>query len=79
MNNLHQNYEKSKLLRQEATDTNKVIIPEIWDAIVERELAVDLIVYSGSLNKSEALKFTDFFKKAINVRKLQEQYGIEQS
>lgn len=77
MENSPQDFEHSDFIRREATNSNGELVQEIWDAIIEREHAIEEIINSGIMDNHEVIKSTRFLEKSQNVRKLQELYGIE--
>lgn len=78
MEDQQSNYLQSEFLRREATNAEGEIIPDLWQAIVAREVAVDEIVRNSDADNREILDATGYLQKAKRVRELQEIYGIEQ-
>lgn len=70
-------YEDSPFLTREATSPEGIIIPELWQAIIQREVAVDQVVAAATFDKPEMIEESGYFEKARVVRELQEIYGIE--
>jgi hypothetical protein len=76
MNESANKYDKSEFLKREATDTNGNIVPEVWQAIKEREDEVEKLIDISAMDKGDPNLKDAYFASAKRVRNLQAEHGI---
>lgn len=69
------NYDESQFLRNEATKDG-VIVPEVLDAIIEREMAIDRIVREGKSAIDPQIFDQQYRDAAKQVKELKEKHGV---